>query len=70
MRGGKWMTYKELFGKKYKNGNETFDQWVQRVSGGNPKVAKLIKQKNSFLREEFLHTGGFMIKRSLIPIAM
>lgn len=48
-----------IWEKKYKNGNETFDQWIQRVSGGNPKVAKLIKQK------KFIFAGRILAHRGL-----
>ncbi|HOA84381.1 MAG TPA: hypothetical protein PKN66_10555, partial [Thermodesulfovibrio thiophilus] len=48
-----------IWEKKYRNGNESFDQWVQRVSGGNPKVARLIKQK------KFIFAGRILAHRGI-----
>jgi ribonucleoside-diphosphate reductase alpha chain len=48
-----------IFDNKYRYNNETFDQWVERVSGGNKKIAKLIKQK------KFLFAGRILAHRGL-----
>lgn len=49
-----------IWEKKYRYKGETFDQWIQRVSGGNPKVAKLIKQK------KFIFAGRILAHRGLV----
>ena len=48
-----------IWEKKYRHNEETFDQWLERVSGGNPKVAKLIKQK------KFIFAGRILAHRGL-----
>lgn len=48
-----------IFERKYKYGNETFDQWLERVSGGNEKVKKLIVEK------KFLPGGRILASRGL-----
>ena len=49
MTAEEWLDGNELsidiFNKKYRNGNETFQQWLERVSGGNKEVERLIIEK-------------------------
>ena len=35
----------DIWEKKYRYNNESFDEWLDRVSGGNPRLRKLIKEK-------------------------
>lgn len=35
----------DIWEKKYRYNNETFDEWLDRVSGGNSDVKELIKEK-------------------------
>ena len=49
----------DIWEKKYRAANESFDQWVARVSGGDPRVAKLILQK------KFLFGGRILAGRGL-----
>ena len=35
----------DIWKKKYKNGDETFDQWLERVTDGDETVKKLIVEK-------------------------
>lgn len=48
-----------IWEKKYKNGDETFDHWLDRVSGGNHLVRELIKSK------KFLFGGRILANRGL-----
>lgn len=48
-----------IMDKKYMEKNETFDEWLDRVSGGNKKLRKLIKDK------KFLFAGRILAHRGL-----
>lgn len=45
----KWLNENQLsydiWEKKYRYNNESFDEWLDRVSGRNPRLRKLIKEK-------------------------
>ena len=43
----------DIWNMKYRRNNETFDEWVIRVSGGNKEVAKLIEEKKFLFDLEF-----------------
>jgi len=47
----------DIWNKKYRYNNETFDEWVERVSGGNREVAQLILEK------KFLFGGRILANR-------
>lgn len=49
----------QIWEKKYRNGNENFEKWLDRVSGGNQEVRKLIKEK------KFLFGGRTLTNRGL-----
>lgn len=49
----------DIWNKKYRHGNESFEEWVDRVSNGNKSVAKLIKEK------KFLFGGRILASRGL-----
>ena len=49
----------DIWKKKYQHNNETFDQWLDRVSGGNSDVRKLIEEK------KFLFGGRILANRGL-----
>lgn len=49
----------DIWNKKYRYQDETFDQWIDRVSGGNADVAELIRQK------KFLFGGRILSNRGL-----
>lgn len=49
----------DIWEKKYKCGNETFDEWLDRVSGGNAAIRKLIQEK------KFLFGGRILANRGL-----
>ena len=49
----------DIWEKKYRNGSETFDEWLDRVSGGNQAVRKLIVEK------KFLPAGRILANRGL-----
>ena len=41
---GNQLSY-DIWSKKYRNDNEDFEHWLDRVSGGNTYVRQLIKGK-------------------------
>lgn len=49
----------DIWEKKYRNDNETFDKWLDRVSGGNTAIRKLIQEK------KFLFGGRILANRGL-----
>ena len=49
----------DIWEKKYRYGNETFDDWLERVSGGHEDVKNLIKEK------KFLFGGRILSNRGL-----
>ena len=46
-----------IWEKKYRNGNETFEEWLDRISGKNNKIKKLILDK------KFLFAGRTLSNR-------
>lgn len=49
----------DIWEKKYRYENETFDEWLDRVSGGNNAIRSLIKEK------KFLFGGRILANRGL-----
>ncbi|MEQ3070780.1 adenosylcobalamin-dependent ribonucleoside-diphosphate reductase [Blautia wexlerae] len=49
----------DIWERKYRYENETFDEWINRVSGGNSEIANLIKEK------KFLFGGRILANRGL-----
>ena len=49
----------DIYEKKYRYNNETFPEWIDRVSGGDEEVAKLIEDK------KFLFGGRILSNRGL-----
>ena len=49
----------DIWTKKYQQNGETFDEWVDRVSGGNEDVAQLIREK------KFLFGGRILASRGI-----
>lgn len=49
----------DIWHKKYQHGNETFDEWLDRVSGGDEKLRDLIEQK------KFLFGGRVLANRGV-----
>ena len=49
----------DIWKKKYKYGDETFDEWLKRVSGGDKAVAQLM------LEQKFLFGGRILANRGL-----
>lgn len=49
----------DIWEKKYRHNNESFDEWIERVSGGNPAVAELIREK------KFLFGGRILSNRGI-----
>lgn len=49
----------DIWSRKYRNGDETFEEWLDRVSGGNENIRKLILEK------KFLFGGRILANRGL-----
>ena len=49
----------DIWNKKYKNNDETFEEWLDRVSGGVKEVRNLIKDK------KFLFGGRILANRGV-----
>ena len=49
----------DIWTKKYQRNNETFDEWIERVSGGDKEVAELI------LSKKFLFGGRILSNRNI-----
>lgn len=49
----------DIWEKKYRHNGESFDEWLERVSGGNIPIKSLIKQK------KFLFGGRILSNRGL-----
>lgn len=49
----------DIWCKKYQYGTETFDEWLDRVSGGNAEIRELIEQK------KFLFGGRILANRGI-----
>ena len=50
---------KSIWSNKYQYKDESFDDWINRVSGGNLKIAKLIRER------KFLFAGRILANRGL-----
>ena len=48
-----------IWTKKYQYNNESFDEWINRVSGGNEKIGQLIRDR------KFLFAGRILANRGL-----
>lgn len=48
-----------IWDKKYRHNNESFDEWLNRVSGNNDKIKQLIKDK------KFLFGGRTLANRGI-----
>ena len=48
----------DIWNKKYRNGEENLEDWFKRVSGNNPKIEKLIREK------KFLFGGRTLSNRN------
>lgn len=49
----------DIWRNKYRCGNETFEEWLDRVSGGNSDIRQLIKEK------KFIFGGRILANRGL-----
>ena len=49
----------DIWKRKYRNENESFDEWLERVSGGNASIKRLIIEK------KFLFGGRILASRGL-----
>ncbi|RDY27550.1 adenosylcobalamin-dependent ribonucleoside-diphosphate reductase [Romboutsia weinsteinii] len=61
-RNAKWKSdelQKSIWANKYQYENESFDEWIERISGGNKKIAKLIRDR------KFLFAGRILANRGL-----
>ena len=49
----------DIWSKKYRHGDEDFEQWLDRVSGGNSEIKRLIREK------KFLFGGRTLANRGI-----
>lgn len=49
----------DIWEKKYRNGDENFEEWLDRVSGGNNEIRDMIKEK------KFLFGGRILANRGI-----
>ncbi len=49
----------DIWSKKYRFENESFDEWLKRISGGNAEIEELVKEK------KFLFGGRILSNRGL-----
>lgn len=52
-----------IWEKKYRNGDESFDEWLDRVSNGNPVTKNLIKEKKFIFGGRILANRGVTGKK-------
>ena len=48
----------DIWHKKYQQGNETFEEWLDRVSGGDIRIRQLIKEKKFIFAGRILSNRG------------
>ena len=53
----------DIWEKKYRYGNESFEDWLERVSGGNQSVKRLIRDK------KFLFGGRILANRGIQKVS-
>ena len=53
----------DIFNKKYRINNESFEEWLDRVSGGNPYVRQLIKDRKFLFGGRILASRGVTDRR-------
>lgn len=53
----------DIWSKKYRNGNESFEEWLDRISGGNTLVKQLIKDKKFLFGGRILASRGITDRR-------
>lgn len=59
---GNQLSY-DIWSKKYRNDNETFEQWLDRVSGGTEEVKELIRAKKFLFGGRILASRGVKNRR-------
>ena len=59
----------DIWERKYRYENETFDEWINRVSGGNSEIANLIKEKKFLFGGRILANRGFENKGRKISLS-
>ena len=55
----------DIWQRKYRKGNETFDEWLDRVSGGDDELRKLIAERKFLLGGRALANRGIPNSGSL-----
>ena len=57
-----WLNNEDLpvtiWEKKYRNGNENFEQWLDRISGNDDEVKRLVKEKKFIFAGRILSNRG------------
>ena len=62
----------DIWQRKYCYENEDFDHWIERISGGNQDIARLIRERSSCSGEGSSPTGAWNMwgERSPSPTVM
>ena len=64
IRNSKWdmdELQKSIWKNKYQYKDESFNEWIERISGGNPKIAKLIRERKILFSGRILANRGLYI---------
>lgn len=59
----------DIWKKKYCYAGETFDHWISRISGGNEKIAQLIREKKFLFGGRILSNRGLEYKGRKITLS-
>lgn len=57
----------DIWQNKYRDDSETFDAWLDRVSGGDEQVRELIKEQNSSLEDASWLTEALKTRERRLP---
>ena len=62
----------DIWQRKYCYENESFDHWIERISGGNQDIARLIREKKFLFGGRILSNRGleYVEERSRYPTVM
>ena len=58
----------DIWNKKYRDGEENFEQWLGRITAGNEEIAQLIREKMGMSKNEFKRAVGHLLKEGKVRI--
>lgn len=69
-----WLNNEDLpitiWEKKYRNGNENFEQWLDRISGNDDEVKAMIKEKKFIFAGRILSNRGVKDRKTRFQTVM